>query len=208
MTPPPKVLGPRLPGSVTWRSRSTALIRLWPGWELMPGSRFGPLNFDSVIPRPAPYGPLGTFEGGKEKAPAAISRKVALTPDGGDIEVWGDGQQTRSFMYIDDCLDGLLRLMASSYREPLNLGTDELISVDGLVDLVCEIAGKQLVKQHDLTKPQGVRGRNSDNSRLREVLGWQPQIRLRDGLRVTYLWIERELRKAGRLAPVLAYAAD
>ncbi len=154
------------------------------------------------------YGPLGTYEGGKEKAPAAISRKVALTPDGGDIEVWGDGQQTRSFMYIDDCLEGLLRLMASQYREPLNLGTDELISVDGLVDLVSEIAGKRLVKYHDLTKPQGVRGRNSDNSRLREVLGWEPQIRLRDGLKVTYLWIERELRKSGRTAPVLAYAAD
>lgn len=154
------------------------------------------------------YGPLGTFEGGKEKAPAAISRKVALTPDGGDIEVWGDGLQTRSFMYIDDCIDGLLRLMASQYREPLNLGTDERISVDGLVDLVCDIAGKQLVKYHDLTKPQGVRGRNSDNSRLREVLGWEPQIRLRDGLKVTYKWIECELRKAGRFARALAYAAD
>jgi GDP-D-mannose 3', 5'-epimerase len=154
------------------------------------------------------YGPLGTFEGGKEKAPAAISRKVALTPDGGDIEVWGDGQQTRSFMYIDDCLDGLLRLMASQYREPLNLGTDELISVDGLVDLACDIAGKRLVKCHDLTKPQGVRGRNSDNARLREVLGWEPQIRLYDGLKVTYKWIECELRKAGRIAPALAYAAD
>ncbi|MFZ0707713.1 MAG: NAD-dependent epimerase/dehydratase family protein [Candidatus Korobacteraceae bacterium] len=154
------------------------------------------------------YGPLGTFEGGKEKAPAAISRKVALTPDCGDIEVWGDGLQTRSFMYIDDCIDGLLRLMASTYREPLNMGTDELISVDDLVDLVCQIAGKQLVKHHDLTKPQGVRGRNSDNSRLREVLGWEPQIRLHDGLTVTYKWIECELRKAGRIAPALSYAAD
>jgi nucleoside-diphosphate-sugar epimerase len=153
------------------------------------------------------YGPLGTFEGGKEKAPAAISRKVALTPDGGDIEVWGDGLQTRSFMYIEDCIDGLLRLMASQYREPLNLGTDELISVDALVDLVCQIAGKKLVKYHDFTKPQGVRGRNSDNSRLREVLGWEPQIRLCDGLKVTYKWIECELRKAGRLAPAMAYAA-
>ena len=100
------------------------------------------------------YGPLGTYEGGKEKAPAAISRKVALTPDEGDIEVWGDGLQTRSFMYIDDCVDGLLRLMSSQYREPLNLGTDELISVDGLVDLVSKIAGKRLVKYHDLTKPK------------------------------------------------------
>ncbi len=128
--------------------------------------------------------------------------------DEGEIEVWGDGLQTRSFMYIDDCVDGLLRLMSSQYREPLNLGTDELISVDGLVDLVSKIAGKRLVKYHDLTKPQGVRGRNSDNSRLREVLGWEPQIRLCDGLTVTYKWIECELRKAGRIAPALAYAAD
>ena len=154
------------------------------------------------------YGPLGTYEGGKEKAPAAISRKVALTPDGGDIEVWGDGRQTRSFMYIDDCVEGLLRLMAGSYREPLNLGRDELISVDGLVDLLCEIAGKQLIKRHNLSKPQGVRGRNSDNSRLRQVLGWEPKIPLRDGLKVTYLWIEHELRKTKRLPPALSYAAD
>jgi len=152
------------------------------------------------------YGPLGTYEGGKEKAPAAISRKVALTADGEDIEIWGDGKQTRSFMYIDDCVEGLLRLMASSYREPLNLGTDELISVDDLVNLICGIAGKSLVKRHDLTKPQGVRGRNSDNSRLRSVLGWEPQTRLSDGLKITYLWIESELRKAGRLAPAMAYA--
>ena len=154
------------------------------------------------------YGPLGTYDGGKEKAPAAISRKVALTPDGAEIEVWGDGQQTRSFMFIDDCVEGLLRLMASSYREPLNLGTDELISVDGLVDLVCQIAGKQLVKRHDLNKPQGVRGRNSDNSNLRRVLGWEPQITLRDGLKVTYIWIEHELRKAKRLPPAFKYTAD
>lgn len=153
------------------------------------------------------YGPLGTYEGGKEKAPAAISRKVAITTDGGDIEVWGDGRQTRSFMYIDDCIEGLLRLMASDYGEPLNLGTDELVSVDGLVDLVCAVAGKKLVKRHDCTKPQGVRGRNSDNSRLRSVLGWEPKIPLREGLKTTYFWIEEELRKAGRLAPELSCAA-
>jgi len=154
------------------------------------------------------YGPLGTYEGGKEKAPAAISRKVALTPDGGEIEVWGDGQQTRSFMYIDDCVEGLMRLMASSFREPLNLGTEELISVDGLVDLICEIAGKRLVKRHDLSKPQGVRGRNSDNSRLRQVLGWEPQISLRDGLKVTYLWIEHQLRQSKRMPPELSFASE
>src|SRR5438034_427717 len=141
------------------------------------------------------YGPLGTSERGKEKAPAAISRKVALARDGGEIEVWGDGQQTRSFMYVDDCVEGLRRLMASDYREPLDLGTDELITVDGLVDLISSIAGKTLKKVHDLSKPQGVRGRNSDNSRLRQVLGWEPSISLAEGLVPTYRWIEAEVSK-------------
>ena len=112
------------------------------------------------------YGPLGTYDGGKEKSPAAIARKVALAHDGSEIEVWGDGEQTRSYMYVDDCVEGLTRLMASDYREPLNLGTDRLISINGLVDLVSQIAGKRLKKRHDLSKPQGVRGRNSDNTRL------------------------------------------
>src|SRR5439155_6735659 len=120
------------------------------------------------------YGPLGTYEGGKEKAPAAICRKVALAEDGSEIEIWGDGRQTRSFMCVDDCVEGLRRLMASEYREPLNLGTDELISIDDLVDLISGVAGKKLTKIHDHSKPQGVRGRNSDNSRLRQVLGWEP----------------------------------
>jgi nucleoside-diphosphate-sugar epimerase len=145
------------------------------------------------------YGPLGTFEGGKEKAPAAISRKVALSDEGGEIEIWGDGEQTRSFMYIDDCVEGLVRLMASSYREPLNLGTDHLVTINQLVDLVSAIAGKSLSKRHNLGKPQGVRGRNSDNTRLNQVLGWEPQIPLQEGLKVTYRWIEGELRKSGRL---------
>jgi len=144
------------------------------------------------------YGPLGTYEGGREKAPAAISRKVALAPNNGTIGIWGDGVQTRSFMYVDDCVEGLLRLMASDYREPLNLGTDHLISINGLVDLVCSIAGKKLTMKHDLSQPQGVRGRNSDNHRLREVLAWEPSISLEQGLRVTYAWIESELAKAGR----------
>jgi GDP-D-mannose 3', 5'-epimerase len=154
------------------------------------------------------YGPLGTYEGGKEKAPAAISRKVALAKPGGYIEVWGDGDQTRSFMYISDCIEGLLRLMASDHREPLNLGTEELVSVDELVDLVCAIAGKRLGKCHILTRPQGVRGRNSDNSRLRRILGWEPKTRLLDGLDVTYHWIEQELQESGRLAEARAYASD
>lgn len=153
-------------------------------------------NFDTRIVRfHNVYGPLGTYTGGKEKAPAAISRKVALAHDGGDIEVWGDGEQTRSFMYVDDCVEGLRRLMASGYREPLNLGTDELISINGLVDLISSIAGKRLSKVHDISKPQGVRGRNSDNNRLRLVLGWEPSISLAQGLVPTYKWIASEVSK-------------
>ena len=155
------------------------------------------------------YGPLGTYEGGKEKAPAAISRKVALACDGGHIDIWGDGEQTRSFMYVDDCVEGLLRLMLSDYHEPLNLGTDRLISINGLVDLISEIAGKRVIKHYDLSKPQGVRGRNSDNSRLRQTLGWEPSVSLEEGLTVTYRWIENELRHAGRLSNIFtARSAD
>jgi GDP-D-mannose 3',5'-epimerase len=145
------------------------------------------------------YGPLGTYDGGKEKAPAAISRKVALVPDGSEIEIWGDGEQTRSFMYVDDCVEGLIRLMASDYHEALNLGTDRLVTINQLVDLVCSVAGKKLTKRHDVSKPQGVRGRNSDNTRLNKVLGWEPSISLEAGLDVTYKWIESELKKANRV---------
>jgi nucleoside-diphosphate-sugar epimerase len=145
------------------------------------------------------YGPLGTYEGGKEKAPAAICRKVALLKDGDGIEIWGDGQQTRSFMYVDDCIEGLIRLMASDHRDALNLGTDRMVTIDGLVNIVSHIAGKRLTKLHDLSKPQGVRGRNSDNTRLRQVLGWEPAITLEEGLEVTYQWIEKELHAAGRI---------
>ncbi|MGB9105479.1 MAG: NAD-dependent epimerase/dehydratase family protein [Terriglobales bacterium] len=152
------------------------------------------------------YGPLGTYDGGKEKAPAAISRKVALAKNGSEIDIWGDGLQTRSFMYIDDCVEGLVRLMASDFRDPLNLGTDELISVDGLVKMIAGIAGKNLRIRHDLGKPQGVRGRNSDNTLLRRVLSWEPTITLAQGLAVTYRWIEGELAKAGRI-PAKATAA-
>jgi len=150
------------------------------------------------------YGPLGTYEGGKEKAPAAISRKVALAEHGGEIEVWGDGQQTRSFMYVDDCVEGLVRLMASNYSEPLNLGTDRLVTINQLIDLVSSVAGKRLKKRHDLSKPQGVRGRNSDNTLLNRVLGWEPPITLEQGLTTTYRWIEEELRKAGRIQTIAA----
>jgi len=146
------------------------------------------------------YGPLGTYEGGKEKSPAAICRKVALAEDGGSIEIWGDGKQTRSYMYIDDCVEGLIRLMDSDYHSPLNLGTDRLVTIDELVDIVCSIAGKALKKVHDLSRPQGVRGRNSDNSRLRSVLGWEPRTTLEEGLSETYRWIADQLRKAERIS--------
>jgi GDP-D-mannose 3',5'-epimerase len=136
------------------------------------------------------YGPLGTYDGGREKAPAAICRKIAGVKDGDTIEIWGDGKQTRSFMYIDDCVEGIYRIMQSDHAAPLNLGTDELVSVDQLVDIVAGVAGKTVLKTHDVSKPQGVRGRNSDNSRLRSVLGWEPKTLLRHGLVPTYAWIE------------------
>src|SRR5580658_7675157 len=146
------------------------------------------------------YGPLGTYDGGKEKAPAAISRKVALSSDPGEIEVWGDGEQTRSFMYVDDCVEGLIRIMASDCRDALNLGTDELVTINQLVDLVAEAAGKRIAKRHNTLGPQGVRGRNSDNNLLRKTLGWEPSILLREGLAKTYPWIASELtKKSGEL---------
>lgn len=144
------------------------------------------------------YGPLGTYEGGKEKVPAAICRKVAMLADGDDIEIWGDGNQTRSFMYIDDCTEGIFRIMHSEYNKPLNLGTDEMVTINELVDIISTIGGKTLNKKHDTSKPQGVRGRNSDNSRLREKLGWEPKIPLRVGLKPTYEWIRAELEAQGR----------
>jgi len=141
------------------------------------------------------FGPLGTYDGGREKSPAAICRKVALAEDGDEIEVWGDGEQTRSYCYIDDCVEGIYRLMHSDHRAPVNLGQDRMISINELVDIVSNIAGKKIRKRYDLTKPQGVRGRNSDNTRLRQVLNWEPSISLEDGLNITYHWIAGELEK-------------
>jgi len=143
------------------------------------------------------YGPLGTYDGGREKSPAAICRKIAQASDGGEIEIWGDGNQTRSYCYIDDCIEGILRLMRSAHREPLNLGTDRLITINEMVDIVAGVAGKTVQRRHDLSKPQGVRGRNSDNTRLRAVLGWEPQVSLEEGLARTYRWIEQQLRQRG-----------
>jgi nucleoside-diphosphate-sugar epimerase len=152
------------------------------------------------------FGPLGTYDGGREKSPAAICRKIALASDGDDIEVWGDGEQTRSYCYIDDCVEGIYRLMQSEHREPINLGQDRMISINELVDMVAKIAGKRIGKQYDLTKPQGVRGRNSDNTRLREVLQWEPTISLEDGLERTYHWIAGELEKTAK--PLAARALN
>ena len=142
------------------------------------------------------FGPLGTWMGGREKAPAAMCRKVAVAKITGatEIEIWGDGEQTRSFCYIDDCVDGLVRLMASDYQQPLNLGQDRLVSINQLADLVCSIAGVTLARRH-VEGPQGVRGRNSDNTRLRAVLGWEPRVSLEDGLARTYTWIEEEVKR-------------
>jgi nucleoside-diphosphate-sugar epimerase len=137
------------------------------------------------------FGELGAWDGGREKAPAAICRKVAQAKLSGnpEVEIWGDGLQTRSFCYINDCLEGMHRLVQSDYHQPLNLGQDRMVTINQLVDIVAEIAGVEVVKKH-IDGPQGVRGRNSDNSRLREVLDWEPQISLEAGLARTYAWIE------------------
>ncbi len=141
------------------------------------------------------YGPHGTWDGGREKAPAAICRKIALAKATGhhEITIWGDGEQARSFLYIDDCITGTLRLVASDVDEPLNVGSAELVTINELVSLVERIAGIRVCRRYDLTAPAGVRGRNSDNTLIRERLGWAPAIRLEDGLAQTYRWISQEL---------------
>lgn len=142
------------------------------------------------------FGPLGTWEGGREKAPAALCRKVAIAKLMGDpeVEIWGDGQQTRSFCYIDDCVKGLYKLMQSDYPLPLNLGQDRLVTINWLADMIAEIAGIRILTKH-VPGPQGVRGRNSDNTRLRQVLGWEPEISLEEGLARTYTWIETQVQE-------------
>jgi GDP-D-mannose 3',5'-epimerase len=141
------------------------------------------------------YGPLGTYDGGREKAPAAISRKVAMAKLSGnhEIEIWGDGKQTRSFTYIDDCVEGTLRLTDSDIREPLNIGSEQLVTVNELVDIVENVAGIKLKRRYNLDAPQGVRGRNSDNTLITESLGWAPAISLEDGMEKTYEWVYNEL---------------
>lgn len=141
------------------------------------------------------YGPLGTYDGGREKSPAAICRKIALAADGGEIEVWGDGRQTRSYCYIEDCVEGIYRLMQSDFVDPLNLGQDRMVSINELVSMVAAIAGKRIERRYNLAAPQGVRGRNSDNTLLRQVLQWEPAIPLEEGLHRTYRWIEGQVAR-------------
>ncbi|MBZ5723981.1 MAG: NAD-dependent epimerase/dehydratase family protein [Acidobacteriia bacterium] len=143
------------------------------------------------------FGPEGTWQGGREKAPAALCRKVAEAPGGGEIEIWGDGLQTRSFLYIDECLEGVRLLMESGCTSPVNIGSDEMVTINQLAALVMEVAGKKLALRH-IPGPQGVRGRNSDNRLIRQKLGWAPSARLRAGLQKTYAWIAPQVLAADR----------
>ena len=142
------------------------------------------------------YGPYGTYDGGREKAPAALCRKVAEAEPGGSVEIWGDGEQTRSFCHVDDCVEGIYRIMQSDHAEPLNLGTDRMVTINELAGIVIDISGKEDLALVHVVGPQGVRGRNSDNTRLREVLGWEPAIDLEEGLVPTYRWIEKQVDAA------------
>jgi len=141
------------------------------------------------------YGPYGVYEGGKEKAPAALCRKISKTSNPGEIVIWGDGKQTRSFCYIDDCLEGTYRLMQSDFREPINIGSNELVTIDQLVDIIIKVSGKDIERKYDSSKPQGVRGRNSDNTLIKKILGWTPSISLEEGISKTYNWIAEQIEK-------------
>jgi GDP-D-mannose 3',5'-epimerase len=146
------------------------------------------------------YGPYGTYDGGREKAPAALCRKVALAEPGGEVEIWGDGQQTRSFMFVDDCVEGIHQLMRSDHRQPINLGSDRMVTIDELAWMIIETSGKPGLTLRHVPGPQGVRGRNSDNTRVREVLGWEPTTSLEDGLAATYRWIEQQVTEPALVA--------
>ena len=140
------------------------------------------------------YGPEGTYDGGREKAPAALCRKIALADNPGTIEIWGDGEQTRSFCYVDDCVRGTIMLMQSDHDQPLNIGSDRLVTINELADIIATVAGKTITRQHDLSAPQGVRGRNAELSLVKKVLGWQPEVDLEEGLATTYRWIDGMVR--------------
>jgi GDP-D-mannose 3',5'-epimerase len=150
------------------------------------------------------FGPQGTWQGGREKVPAALCRKIAAAPDGGAVEIWGDGRQTRSFLYIAECLEGTLRLMRSDFSGPVNIGSEEMVTIDDLADMIMRIAGKRLEKRH-IPGPLGVRGRNSNNRLILEKLGWAPSQPLAAGLKITYDWIEQQFRAH---APVTGSTSD
>ena len=143
------------------------------------------------------YGPHGTYKGGREKSPAALCRKVAEAKKQGTITIWGDGKQTRSYCYVDDCLEGTFKLMESDFTEPLNIGSDRLVTIDELADMIIEVSGKRITKTYDLKAPQGVRGRNADLSLMKKVLNWQPKVSLEEGLKQTYKWIESQVSGRG-----------
>ena len=184
------------------------------GWEKLYGERlcrhytedFGLTT--CVVRYHNVYGPHGTYDGGREKAPAAVCRKVIQAKLSGrhEIEIWGDGNQTRSFMYIDDCLYGTQRMMADRLPGPLNVGSNELVTINGLVDIVEDIAGLKLARRYNLKAPKGVNGRNSDNTLIKEIMGWEPGISLREGMEKTYRWIYDEIlgKQSRKLEPVLA----
>lgn len=153
------------------------------------------------------FGEKGTWEGGREKVPAALCRKIAVAKLTGsnEIEIWGDGEQTRSFCYIEDCVEGLFRLMRSNFSQPLNLGQDRMISINHLADMIAKIAGVEIEKRH-INGPMGVRGRNSDNAKLREVLTWEPSVTLEDGLERTYRWVEKELNSRGQILSMSSFS--
>jgi nucleoside-diphosphate-sugar epimerase len=140
------------------------------------------------------FGPFGTFDGGREKSPAAICRKIAQAVDKGTVSIWGDGKQQRSYCYIDDCLEGIWKLMNSSHSRPINIGSDRMVSINKLVEVVAKVAGKKVNINHDLSKPQGVRSRNADITLAKEILNWEPRVSLEQGLKQTYEWINKQLR--------------
>lgn len=146
------------------------------------------------------YGPRGTYKGGREKSPAALCRKVAEASDPGEIEIWGDGKQTRSYCYINDCLRGIIMLMESDYDKPINIGSDRLVTIEELADIIIKISGKKITKKYNLNAPQGVRGRNADLTLVKKILGWQPQVSLEEGLKNTYDWILSELRGSKKIS--------
>ena len=139
------------------------------------------------------FGPEGTWQGGRERAPAALCRKIAQAQNGAEIEIWGDGKQSRSFLYIDECLEGIRRLMKSDFTGPVNIGSEEMVTINQLLDIISDIAGKKLIKKYNATKPQGVRGRNPDNRLIQEKLRWKPSHPLEEGLEATYQWIKRQV---------------